>query len=150
MAAVILAIDPGETTGVCLIQTAPTNDGFEVLCCEEVAWNDRFQRLHGLILGSEELPAPQTLVMEAFRLRQGRAYEQSGSEMPSSQVIGVVEAIWWLHGHPMTEVTFQEPAAMARVQVLPEHVKWVTGSPHKQDAYRHARYYFLKHLYLPF
>lgn len=146
---VILALDPGQTTGACLISTAPTDKGFEVLWAGEITWADRFTATHALINGvnpvnGTPLPPPQILVMEDFRLRQGRAYEQSGSHMPSSIVIGIATALWWERATTQ-EVVYQEPGAISRVVVPEEDVSWVKGSPHKQDAYRHARYYYIMH-----
>lgn len=143
----ILALDPGHTTGACLIRTAPTDKGFEVLWCDEIAWNDRFQVLRALIDGRIPMcPPPRILVMEQFRLRQGRAFEQSGSEMPSSQVIGIAQAFWWIQWQELTGMYFQEPGAMVRVMIPEEDLFWTKGSPHKQDAYRHARYFYLMNL----
>jgi hypothetical protein len=143
----ILAIDPGQTTGVCLIHTTPSDKGFEVDICEEIPWGDRFWHLEALIREGycPEGPPhpPEVVVVEQFRLRQGRAYEQSGSDFPSCQVIGIVEAFLFIRQLPNTKYVLQEPGAMSRVMVSANDIEWVKGSPHKQDAYRHARYFYL-------
>jgi hypothetical protein len=141
-----LSIDPGKTTGVCTFGfdhlAKSIEDAFHPVECLEIAWEDRFYMLEKLIMGRgmyAELK-PQIIVFENFRLRQGRAFEQSGSDFPSSQVIGIVGAYAALM-IPNPILVSQEPAAMTRVAVREEHLKLITGSLHKIDAYKHARYY---------
>lgn len=145
----ILAIDPGLTTGACMIAT--TADGFRVVSVEEIPWNQRFSRLTALVQNMQEpsiigLPSQSVaFVIESFRLRQGRAFEQSGSDFPSCQVIGIFEYLLWSRSvlHLLKK---QEPGAMSRVQVLPEHEQHVLGSEHRKDAYKHARYFYVTNL----
>ena len=138
----ILAIDPGLTTGACILDATPT--GFKVVTAVEIPWAQRFSMLAAFVLDmSSLLPStPVAFVVESFRLRQGRAFQLSGSDFPSSQVIGAFECL--LHMYNMSHLlTMQEPGVMSRVQILPEHFYDVEGSEHKKDAYKHARYYFV-------
>lgn len=141
----ILAFDPGRTTGACLIRT---NDrGFEVVRAVEIPWENRFRETMALVSSMYQFPTdkpqPQiAIVIENFRLRRGRAVEQSGSDFPSSQVLGAIGA--WAYMWDLTDkIALQEPSVIGRVQILPEHEVHVKGSEHKKDAYKHARYYFI-------
>lgn len=158
----IVAIDPGKTTGICILQTSPRNDDFEVGYVGEMSWDDRFAISRALIAGmwpQRELGAaarpPEVVIIERFRLRQGRAYQQAGSDFPSIQVQSIIETFVWLHNHNVEygymgatcdksiEIVMQEPVCMAHVQILPDHHHLVAGSEHMKDAYKHARFYFV-------
>jgi hypothetical protein len=159
---IVLAIDPGRTTGACVAEVSRT--GFRVVTALEIPWESRLEILSALIDGTyfdKKSPQPPVaVVIENFRLRQGRALEQSGSDFPSSQVIGAVQAFLWMdlpshrangdfllpidnRPYGLERLHFQEPSCMARVLVLPEHAEIVRGSPHKEDAYKHARYFYI-------
>lgn len=146
----ILAIDPGRTTGICLVESA--SDGLRLVEVREILWDDRFDQLKALLdsmflhpLLQEPQPVG-AVVIETFRLRQGRAYEQSGSDFPSTQVIAIVQTLLWVRDpFYLTRLFYQEPAIIGRVKILDEHVNYVAGSEHKKDAYRHARFFYLAH-----
>jgi hypothetical protein len=141
---IILALDPGATTGYCLVDDST---GFGVVSVGEIPWDSRLGLLTALIGGTSAhngLLQPQAVVVEAFRLRPGRAMEQVGSIFPSVRIIGIIEAL--LYQRPdrsKVPLVFQEPGIMARVEVLPEHADLFVGMPHAKDAYKHARYYTL-------
>lgn len=155
----ILAIDPGETTGVCILQITKQRDDFEVDYVGEMSWDDRFRISRALVAGTWPQRAvdpaagpPEVVVIEQFRLRQGKAYMQAGSTFPSIQVQAIIETfVWnWNHYHDPgnhfeslhVKLAYQEPICMARVQILPDHHHLIAGSEHMKDAYKHARYYF--------
>lgn len=178
----ILAIDPGKTTGVCLLETTSQHDDFEVALALEIPWEAHPEFLWALINGTlpqqRQPHPPEVVVVEAFRLRQGRALEQTGSDFPSSQVIGMIQMVLWLDRpysigseaffpgpNPkayvvqeapnsattvrpvgISRLAFQQPATISRVQIDPRHLDFVQGSAHKQDAYKHARFFYLAHI----
>lgn len=146
---IILGVDPGQTTGVCLINTNISTNGaesFGVLLAEQIPWERRHADFWALLgdLNYHRVPAPQLVVIENFRLRPGRAMEQVGSTFPSVNVIGLIEA--YRHVSPFEfDIVFQEPAIIGRVQILPVHQSLFVGKQHAADAYRHARYYAVTH-----
>lgn len=113
---------------------------------EQILWNRRKYDFWALFTATfqEGLPMPQYVVIESFRLRPGRAMEQVGSTFPSVEMIGLIEAFQFVVG-PMNffEIVYQEPGAIGRTAVLPEHTKYFVGKPHAMDAYKHARYFFV-------
>lgn len=151
----ILAVDPGQTTGICILGVNKERDDFTVEYVGEMSWDDRFRQSRALVygmwppkIGTAATP-PEVVVIEQFRLRQGKAYQQAGSTFPSIYVQAIIETFVWewnrrfaLEEINATQVVTQEPIAMARVQILPDHHYLVTGSEHMKDAYRHGRYYF--------
>jgi len=171
----ILAIDPGRTSGICVVRTTEGKKGFVVVTALEMPWESRMEFLETLLDGTyfdQKVPQlPEAVVIESFRLRQGRALEQAGSDFPSSQVIGSIQAFLWMDkpttgvlagsngqlthhfeiGGParpvgLARLHFQEPSTMSHVAIEPEDMPLLAGSPHKQDAYKHARFYYLAHI----
>ena len=138
----ILGIDPGQTTGVCMLKI--NDDDFEVVMAEQIPWSRRKEDLWALFTATfeEELPVPQYVVVESFRLRPGRAMEQVGSTFPSVEVIGLIEAFHFLAKSNFI-LSYQEPAMISRVQVLGEHASLLLGKVHSADAYRHARLFYI-------
>lgn len=139
----IVAIDPGGTTGVCVIQEL-AND-FQVVYIDQIPWQNRVTFFKALFAGTltdvnGKPLLPEVVVIEAFRLRPGRAMEQVGSVFPSVRIIGIVEALISFMTPPPLLV-FQEPIDMSRVSILPEHEELLKGFIHVQAAYKHARYY---------
>lgn len=135
----VLGIDPGKTTGVCMLKAGKD---IEVVMAEQIPWDRRKEDLWALFTATfrEGLPVPQYTVVENFRLRPGRAMEQVGSTFPSVEVIGLIEAFQFVTKNYF-KLIYQEPAIISRVQVLPEHAPLFVGKPHAADAYRHARYF---------
>ena len=141
----ILAFDPGRTTGVCIARA--TENNFAVMQVSEIPWSGRFALIKAFIHGispttNSALPSPDVIVIESFRLRQNRALQLSGSNFPSSQVTGIIQAFAW-QLDLLDHIVFQEPPVMNRVQILPDDLDIVKGSEHKKDAYKHARYYYV-------
>jgi len=135
----VLGIDPGKTTGVCMLRVGET---LEVVMAEQIPWETRKEDLWALFTATfrEGLSVPLYTVVENFRLRPGRAMEQVGSTFPSVEVIGLIEAFQFVTKNYF-RLVYQEPAIISRVQILPEHASCFVGKPHAADAYRHARFF---------
>lgn len=136
---IVLGVDPGKTTGVCMLRTGKT---IEVIMAEQIPWETRLEDFWALLTATfrEELPVPQYIVVENFRLRPGRAMEQVGSTFPSVEIIGLIEAFGYVTKN-FFQIVYQEPGAISRVAILPEHAHFFTGLQHAADAYKHARYF---------
>lgn len=143
----IAAIDPGQTTGVCIIGETPKSNDFRVVGTWQIPWESRISFFVALFGGTfaddKGKPLlPEVVIIENFHLRPGRALEQIGSEFPSVRVIGIVEVLVALCC-PKPLLVFQDPSVIGRVSILPEHEERLAGLIHAQDAYRHARYYHI-------
>jgi len=125
----------------------------------EVAWKDRFAEMRGLVAGTWPRRAvdpvagpPDVIVIESFRLRQGKAYVQAGSDFPSIQVQATFQTFVWDWNHTANkpiEIVFQEPYIMSRTQIRAEDDHLLQGSEHMKDSYRHARFYFITKIRVP-
>ena len=143
---IVLGVDPGQTTGFCLLKNCQGRQRvYSLLEAGQILWDRRKLDMYALLSGTyrTRLPVPEAIVIESFRLRPGRAMEQVGSTFPSVQVIGNIEAFQFALSLSVPLI-FQEPSIISRVEILPEHEDRLTGKPHAQDAYKHARYYLVK------
>lgn len=140
----LAAFDPGETTGYCIIDIQDDGKDFVVHKCDEIPWEARFSNIDYLFVED----APQVIVVERFILYPHKAKAQIGNEFPSVRVIGIIETFCYAHGPNPDKIHFQGAGDIVKTLVLDRDVKRVAGSPHKIDAYRHARLHFLKHYFL--
>jgi hypothetical protein len=132
----IVAIDPGEATGVAIVSVdLHDHDVDSVLQTYEIAWDDRFS-LIPLITDMRKAPLlPNKIVVESFRLYPSEFQHQIGKEFPSVRVIGIIESACYLAD------------MLDRIVLLPAHVKKnvkirhdLPKSEHIKDAYQLARY----------
>jgi len=140
----ILAVDPGRTTGICVLESDQTNS-IRVAMANQIPWEVRKLQLWALIAGTSvtwPLGQPDAIVIEDFKLRPGRAMEQIGSDFPSVHIIGMVEGFHFAL-QQTCPIVYQTPAIIGRVQILPPHEKLLAGQEHAKDAYKHARYYLI-------
>lgn len=84
----------------------------------------------------------KTIVVENFRLRPGKAAQQSWSELGTVKMIGSLEAIAWQLNVPLV---YQEPSIkpmaykQAGIEVPKNH-----AHSHATDAYAHGIYFLIK------
>lgn len=135
----VLAVDPGKTTGVCI---ASCNSS-ELWINESyvLSWYNR----HNIIDTIDCLFPPDIIVIEQFRLRADKAHTQVNSTFPSVQFIGIIDAAVYIYNTDST-IIYQQPAVMARVQIMPEHKDLLHNSEHARDAYKHLRYYWVTNI----
>lgn len=138
---IIISWDPGGTTGLAIIQyTGGTS--FDVLRIAEVSWGSRFETTKAVLLAYSAIRHNLTIVVETFRLREDKKEDLVGSDFPSCQVIGIIQA-WCYDFGILDNIVYQEPGIKSRTGILERHYDLVKGSEHKKDAYQHARYYIV-------
>lgn len=131
----LIAIDPGKTSGVALFRNGQVADlgqhGLDSLI-------DYLENLSPTTNSKRRL----VIVYENFRLRKGKALQQSGSMMEASQVIGICKAFAKRNGF---EIYTQEP------NIKPIAQKWSKVVPkgshnlsHSVDAYNHGFYWLVR------
>lgn len=137
MATKILALDPGGTTGyACLVVEG-----------KKIGW-ENFGNLKDVETNklADLIDWADVVVCENFRLRpkKGRAGSFDYSEMPTSKLIGKIEAICEIRN---TKLVLQEPA-IKPVGYGFSNQKYVPGKPgtHWQDALAHGVYYAVSRL----
>lgn len=148
----IIAIDPGQTTGIAVATNYQSDTNFTLASCGEIDWSKRFwfypffQKNHLSI---------QAIIIEDFKLFKHKMADQVNSRFPSSQVIGIIEA--YAHLFDLSsKIVYQYPYQIKRtdpvtkksgysVKALAEHSEQLRGSKHSKEAYLHLRF-FLKTL----
>jgi len=139
----ILAFDPGGTTGVCIIRRELDAKTFAIVEALEIKWKDRFD-VFPLITGytANQIEA---IVIEEFRLFNNLALMQSqiNSDFPSVRIIGFIELTCSIM-HITDRIHFQKPGLRLQTSISPEHKKQL-HSVHVVAAYLHAKYYVLTH-----
>lgn len=125
----ILAIDPGETTGIVLMDT---NNLGSLQGATVHLWNR-------IDLIMQEM-GPDVVVMEAWRLYPHMAKIMIGNEFLPVQVIGVVRYLAETGHIPVV----QQTAAQAK-DIRPSEIPASISDPHLRDAWRHAEVYRRAH-----
>jgi hypothetical protein len=136
----ILAIDPGYTTGTAIATDIVSAEQFTLIGAFEVEWSKRFDffstffRVNAAVLTA--------VIIEDFRLSYNEKLQraQAGSRMPSSQMIGLIEALCYQF-RLSSRLHFQLPVDYHNMHVLAQHIECVGLSRHNQVAYRHLRHY---------
>lgn len=130
--------DPGVTTGYCRVEYEEDRS-YKVLLSEEIPWEVRQERVH-----EHMVEHPDAIVVETFRLYSGAAKYMINNTFPSIEFIGIVTHSAWLTGD--IPVYGQQAAEIKdKISVLSEHAEVIGLSPHRQDAYCHARLFILLH-----
>jgi hypothetical protein len=89
----LVSIDPGLRVGI-----ATFTDSGEDIDRRVVHLDDFKNKLKGLYQYSKQYDEPIRLLYEDFALRQDKAIMQTGSDMPASRCIGMVEMLHWMLG----------------------------------------------------
>lgn len=144
--ALILAFDPGESTGLAavdsgnwpprVLQTATVRELGELVEWWKY-WILPYHELrNGLEMGA--------LVYESWRLRPGTAKQKVGSEFPEIQVIGAIKLLAYQAGL-WDKLVKQEPYSQAGTMfdaTLRQYGKSLKlKTPHEKSALCHALYY---------
>lgn len=143
---IVVAIDPGFTTGVAVATgVKPDSRDFTLDDSYEVEWDKRFSRFHDLLSQLSRCSEPVgAIVLERFVLYPNEAHNLGYSDFPSVQIIGIVGAyahVWGLSDH----IVMQTASQRKSVQILDEHYHTLRDqrSKHIRDAYQHLRYYIV-------
>ena len=139
----LIAIDPGKTTGICCGVRAHNVQKFDVTLAREVTWNNRFWFREYLFDCRDVI---EKIIIERFKLfpKRETMLAQINSEFPSVRIIGIVEAYADIYGL-LDKIVYQEPNDRKSVHTPIEHQQALGASDHVKDAYRHLRYYLLTH-----
>ena len=136
---VVLAIDPGVTTGWALLNKGDLKswDQINPLGRNKPALEPVVQLIHNYA------PLMPVVVIEKFLLYAHRRKQQTGSTFPAVEVIGATR----LTTQQLQLVLVEQSASQAKGLVTDQKLRamemWLPGLPHVRDAVRHALYYVL-------
>lgn len=116
---------------------------FVLAVAEEIRWSDRFVQTRDMLYEYKDRLC--VILIEDFKLRKDLAESQAGDDMPSSQMIGIIECRAFDLGISHL-VKKQMPIVKSRVQILDRHYSMLGKSEHIRDAYRLTRYFITSEL----
>ena len=124
----IISVDPGETTGIAYWGDDGTFISREALTQDEIL--DKVETLSDVTV----------IVVEDYRLRQGKQMVQTGSRFVAVQIIGALKA----YARRVGAKFVLQPANVLTVAALHSGVKRPSNhsKSHDIDAYNHGYYYF--------
>lgn len=128
----ILAIDPGETSGV--IQ----------YYCEKILIDKQMKQDELFNFLSDYGFSSYIWVVESFRLYKHKAITQINNDMITPQIIGVIKDKAKEIGCSIIFQSASQVKGLCTDDLLKEYSFWV-GGKHCRDAARHALYYLLTH-----
>ena len=134
---IIVAFDPGKTTGVVRARLTGARS-YSLVDAFQVAWEDRFTVIRNTLL-DQKYP-PEMVVVEDFRLYPHAAVHLINNSFPAVRVIGIIEAYCY---EAMIAVDFQTPSMRKSTIVPDEDRAAVRSLKHSLDAYLHLRYWVL-------
>lgn len=152
---IVLAFDPGHTTGVAVmvdgvlrhsgqLETGPealmNGDAFRILS----ATLDQAFRVGG---GGDRSYAKGLLVaIEDYRVYSGKLHEHEWAELHTAKLIGVLLAVCQASLIPVVMAMASEAKGFVTDEKLEAWGLWVKGQKHARDAIRHAVLHTVKGL----
>lgn len=140
---IIIAIDPGKSTGVAIGQLRGVDYEYALIVAEVVPWDMIIVYLSNVLDHYDRHIA--AVVCESFALYNDTRTmnAQIGSDFPSSQIIGMLKMLLYVKGK-LDLLHMQTPSSRKQIKTIPpEHKAMVSSSPHTFDAYQHLRYFIL-------
>lgn len=145
----VLACDPGHTTGIALITRfrvapAPIRVQYTILSVMDIAWQDAATALHTIMRNHRQTLT--AVVYEEFKLFSDprTLQQQIGSDMPASQIIGMLKA--YAECYQLTDrLVVQAPWERKQVRLQAYSYRKAQHSQHSIDAMCHADYYARTH-----
>ena len=131
----ILALDPGETTGVAIWNGA--NGSFELFQLETKEIGQSYDILHALVQSEK----PDHLRYEEYRIYNWMADSHSWSVLHTPQLIGAIRVVAHLLAIPISCKLAQQAKAVFNDNVLKMCDLYEPGLKHARDASRHLFYY---------
>jgi hypothetical protein len=124
----VISVDPGETTGIAYWEDDGTFISREALTQDEIL--DKVETLSDVT----------AIVVEDYRLRQGKQMVQTGSRFVAVQIIGALKA----YARRVGAKFVLQQANVLTVAALHSGVKRPSNhsKSHDIDAYNHGYYYF--------
>jgi len=126
----ILALDPGETTGVAVCTVDEHMDTLEVVAHKVIS---KWRAIDSLITEY----CPNVIVAEQYRLYPQLAAAQAFSTIVAARVLGAIELIAELRGIPLIEQAANVAASVRVPERVYKDVRYYR-TPHEKDAVKHA------------
>lgn len=134
----LLALDPGETTGLAFFESGDLKD-FKQLPTKNMVDAPR------LFKDSFDYYKPDIVVFEEYRVYAWKTQTHSWSDLHTSRVIGSLETLCYIASPriPYTRQSAQQPKQFCTDNKLKHWNFYQPGQKHARDAIRHGCFYLL-------
>lgn len=132
----LLALDPGNTTGVAIFQDAAFLRADEIKTDTLPVAADALKKLLDDV-------RPRYVVYESYRVYKWKAEDHVHNDLHTPKVIGVIETLCHLYNTPAHDQTAQVAKQFVTDDKLRAWDLWIKGKRHSRDACRHGAYFLL-------
>lgn len=136
----LLALDPGETTGVCQIERIGDNTLLVNQFQEHtniIEWGiDSFDKLISFY-------TPSIVIIESYRIYSWKTKQHTWQSLHTPRLIGVAECLCRLKRIPLIQQSAQQGKGFVTDERLKEWDFYKPGIPHSMDATRHMLQFLL-------
>lgn len=129
----LLALDPGETTGVAI--WAPNSNAIVLQ-----QWDTK-NLGHSFVYLSKVLETKQYLFYEDYRVYDHKARDHVNNSLHTSQWIGCIKLAAFLHGKPVRCIMAQQAKTFWTDEKLTMCNVYAKGVKHARDALRHLLFH---------
>lgn len=137
---ILMAFDPGLTTGCAVYEVDPYGDMVLLETCE-YGWSSRMMMTEEL-LGRFQ---PKIVVIETYRLFAEKAAGQIGSTIAAVEIKGMIIMAYYItygryNNGEVPIIVLQNPGEENGVAIRRQDMRMMQGvSEHRKDAYKHGR-----------
>lgn len=136
----VLALDPGETTGVAAFGC--TDKEATLVHAGQIKTWPIQDCVHNLTKLLDDIK-PDFVVFELYAVYEWKSDSHSWSQIPTVQVIGSLQTLLVQRNIPWTSQTAQVAKNFCKDEKLEEWGFWLKGLRHARDAIRHGCYFLL-------
>lgn len=130
----LVALDPGNTTGVATFKNGVFHSG------EEIDTSTIEKGIDNLLPLIQDA---QHIVYESYRVYKWKAQDHVHNDLHTSQLIGCIRTLSYLNLISCTSQTAQVAKQFVTDEKLKTWNLWIKGRKHARDAIRHGCYYLL-------
>ena len=130
---ILLAIDPGGMNGTCTFVDSQMTSYDQVKIADLTIWLEDYS------------PKPDLILYENYRLWKHKSLQQSGSDMPAPQAIGIIKSYAARNSITLIDQSPQilkQAELMSQVKMPSDHTQ-----SHWVSAYLHGYWYLVKNGY---
>lgn len=142
-----ISVDPGKNVGVATFNHEGVDINRTVM--QEAEFRNFLKMVFSQVMAQNkakpESPIGITFIMENYQLRQDKALDQLGSDMPASRIIGAVQMVDELLGD-RSEIVLQQPGVLHTALKWAGFEKYANSRIHPPDdiaAYSHGMFHLI-------
>lgn len=132
---VLMAIDPGQTTGYCVFNDGDLFTNGIIPWTETSGWDLIIDKIHGV--------NPAVIILEDYRLYASKTNAQIGSQMNTVRIIGAIDMVAHRYHIPVVKQMAVVAKPFCTDDKLREWGFWTGINRHARDSIRHACYFLL-------